>query len=279
MIEWSEGQVRTGDTNLHYFRSGGARPPLVLVHGLTDHSLYFTRVAEVLARDWDVVAYDARGHGRSSRITTTFDEDTRVADLVSVVDALDLDRPALVGHSMGGGTISLALATHPDLSRGAVLEDPAWWQPPEAERPRWEAWRERYFADWRASLAELQQQPRAEALAQRAADEPTWSAVDVGTSLDGRYAVQLDALGHFARSQVPWRPMVARFACPTLVLIGDDDVPGTVVSRADAEEAARLNPLVRWVQVPGAGHHVKYDRFDDYVAAVTGFLGNLAAPT
>ncbi len=275
MIDWSQGEVRSDGATLRYFRSGGDLPPLVMVHGLTDHALYFTRVADVLAERWDVVAYDARGHGASSRITDAFDEATRVADLAEVVDALELDRPALVGHSMGGGTIALALATHPDISRGAVLEDPNWWEPPTAKLVRRLEQRKAYFVDWRASLAELQHQPRADALAQRVAEEPHWSPIDVSTSLDGRLAVQLGALDRFAQDHRPWRPLVPEFTCPTLLIIGADNNPGAVVSRADAEESSRLNPLVQWVQIPGAGHHIKYDRFDAYLGVVIPFLDSL----
>jgi N-formylmaleamate deformylase len=274
MEHWTQGEVATDGATLRYFRSGGDRPALVMVHGLTDQALYFTRVAEALAEDWDVVAYDARGHGRSSRITDTFDEPTRVADLVGVVDALGLDRPALVGHSMGGGTITLALATHPDLARGAVLEDPAWWEPPPAKLDRWLDARRAHFAEWHATLADLQRRTHEDALARRLAEYPNWSPVDVRTSLDGRFAVQPAALDHFCEDHRPWRPLVARFTCPTLVVIGDDD-PSTVVSRADAEAAAASNPLVQWTRVAGAGHHIRYDRFDEYLAATTTFLATL----
>ena len=275
MIDWSQGEVESDGATLRYFRSGGDLPPLVMVHGLTDCAQYFTRVADALAEHWDVVAYDARGHGASSRITDAFDEATRVADLIAVVATLELDRPALVGHSMGGGTITLALATHPGISRGAVLEDPNWWEPPDAKLERRLEQRKAYFVDWRVSLAELQHQSHDVALAQRATDEPTWSPIDVSTSLDGRLAVQLDALDRFAEDHGPWRPLVPRFTCPTLLLIGEDDNPGTVVSRADAEEASRLNPLLQWVQIPGAGHHIRYDRFDAYLGAVVPFLDSV----
>ena len=97
---------------------GGDLPPLVLVHGFTDHALYFTRVAEALAGSWDVVAYDARGHGASDRVTGRFGDATRVADLVAVVRELGLDRPALLGHSMGGATVGQAIAQYPRVEPG-----------------------------------------------------------------------------------------------------------------------------------------------------------------
>ncbi len=273
MIEWTQGHVETDGASLRYFRSGGPLPPLVLVHGLTDQALYFTRVAEPLARDWDVVAYDARGHGQSSRIAEVFDEATRVADLVAVITRLELDRPALIGHSMGGGTITVALADHPGLSRGAVLEDPNWWEPPPDQLERWLAGRREYFVDWQASLAELQRLPREAALELRRREEPGWTPVDLGTSLDGRLAVQPEALVHFGAEHRPWRPLIPQITCPTLVVIGDQ--PSAIVPRANVEEAAGLNPLVQWVEVAGAGHHIKYDCYAAFMAATETLLADL----
>jgi pimeloyl-ACP methyl ester carboxylesterase len=81
MRAWHQGVIETDRARLRYFRSGGELPSVVLVHGFTDSALYFTRVAEALATDYDVVAYDARGHGISTRLSESggvFDDDIRV---------------------------------------------------------------------------------------------------------------------------------------------------------------------------------------------------------
>jgi pimeloyl-ACP methyl ester carboxylesterase len=69
--------------------------------------------------------YDARGHGYSDKPDGPYDLATHVADLVGLIRALGLEKPVLMGHSMGGGTVALAAATHPDLARAVILEDPA----------------------------------------------------------------------------------------------------------------------------------------------------------
>ncbi len=280
MKDWQQGQVHSGGSDgsdsasLRYFRSGGDRPPLVLVHGFTDHTLYYTRVADALAADWDVIAYDARGHGASSRVKNRFDDETRVADLVAVITDLGLDRPALMGHSMGGATVAQAIAQNPRLSRAAVLEDPAWSERTDEEIAAQRELRAKYFGDWRLWVADMQNMPREQALAQRTADEPTWSPVDVEVSLDGRLQFQLDLFDHFPSDRSPWRPLVPRFGCPTLLMLGGEPSRGAIVSQADAEEAVRLNPLVAWARIPGAGHHVKYDRYDEFIDEVSTFLAS-----
>jgi pimeloyl-ACP methyl ester carboxylesterase len=121
---WAEGDVRVGDrATLHYYRRGSG-PPVVLAHGVLDDGRCWTRVAEVLERDYDVIAYDARYHGKSD---APADNQWRGPDdLADLVAALALDRPLAVGHSMGAATIATVLATRPEALRAAVLADPPW---------------------------------------------------------------------------------------------------------------------------------------------------------
>ena len=167
MKSWPQGHCSSDDVSLRYFRSGGSNPPLVFVHGFTDSSVYFTRAAAALAAKWDVVAYDARGHGQSDR-TEIFDDATRVADLVAVVQQLALNRPAMIGHSMGAATIAQAIARHSGLSRAVVLEDPSWSEPTDEEIALRREMRGRYLGEWRAWVADLQRKSHQQALAQRA---------------------------------------------------------------------------------------------------------------
>lgn len=85
--------------------------PVVLVHGLTSNIDDWGPVAErLVARGLDVVGVDLRGHGRSTLGTDRFTPLRLGHDLAAVLDALDLRRAVLAGHSMGGMTL-LALAT------------------------------------------------------------------------------------------------------------------------------------------------------------------------
>ncbi len=275
MQDWAEGRVISDGHSLRYLRSGGDLPPLVLVHGFTDHALYFTRVGDRLADRWDVIAYDARGHGQSDRSRNAFDDATRVRDLLSVVNELSLDRPALLGHSMGAATIAQAIAENHGLSRGAVLEDPAWWEPTDEELAVGHEARTLRLATWRNWVAAIHSGSREDALAQRRIDEPTWSELDRDVNLEGRRTFQLDLFDHFPLPRAPWRSIVSRISCPTLLMIGQDISRGRIISRETAEEAQALNHLVEHVEIPGAGHHLKYDAFDVFMVAVDKFLDRL----
>ena len=79
----------------------GAGPSLVLIHGLTDTRRVWDPLLAPLAASFDVVSVDLRGHGESPA-TAPFDAITMASDVAEVVGALGLERPLVVGHSLGG---------------------------------------------------------------------------------------------------------------------------------------------------------------------------------
>jgi len=122
---WEEGDVDVDGLRLHYTRTGGDGPPLVVAHGVFDDGPCRTPLVRTLEGDYDVVAFDARGHGRSDAPEAGYGVADRVADLAGLIDRLDLVDPVLFGHSMGGDTVLATAATHPDLPRAVAAVDPA----------------------------------------------------------------------------------------------------------------------------------------------------------
>ncbi|MCO6452646.1 MAG: alpha/beta fold hydrolase [Caldilineales bacterium] len=115
---------------LHYHRTGGhdgnAKPPLVIVTGVTDIGIGYARVARVLESDYDVILYDARGHGYSEKLETGYTFEEHAADLVDLIATLGLKHPRVIAHSGGAAAAMIAAADHPDLMAGLVLYDPCW---------------------------------------------------------------------------------------------------------------------------------------------------------
>src|SRR5919202_1215582 len=101
MSEWSEGDLPIGGIAIHYYRMGQrGKPPVVLLHVFSDAGLAWLRLAQDLKADYDLVMLDAVGHGRSGGPEHGF-RARAVSDVLAAIEALDLDRPVLVGHSMG----------------------------------------------------------------------------------------------------------------------------------------------------------------------------------
>ena len=65
MTGWQSGFIPTNGIHVHYTRTGGDKPLVVLAHGFSDDGLCWTPVAQLLEADYDVTMVDARYHGRS----------------------------------------------------------------------------------------------------------------------------------------------------------------------------------------------------------------------
>ena len=90
----------------------GSGPALVLVHGITDSHRAWDPLVPELATDHQVIAVDLRGHGASARVPP-YEPITLANDVQVVVDAIGVDAPMLVGHSLGGVVVSAYAAFHP----------------------------------------------------------------------------------------------------------------------------------------------------------------------
>lgn len=89
---------------------GGNETPVVLVHGITESAVSWDPVIDRLTPDRRVVAVDLRGHGRSAT-ASDYGFEALADDVDSVIEHLGLDRPHLVGHSLGGVAVSVVGAT------------------------------------------------------------------------------------------------------------------------------------------------------------------------
>ncbi len=113
--------VTTTDGARIAYDDRGAGRPLVLVHGITEARGTWDPVTDLLAEQWRVVRVDLRGHGASAR-QAPYDLATMAADVATVVEALGLERPLVVGHSLGGVVVT-AYAAAGSPTRGAVNVD------------------------------------------------------------------------------------------------------------------------------------------------------------
>lgn len=121
----------------------GEGVPVVLLHGLTATRRYVVMGSKALERSGHrVIAYDARGHGRSSPAPTpeayTYDDLGR--DLEAVLDAQGLERAVLAGASMGAHTLLWLALGAPDRVAGAVVITPAYDPVSHDREGRFEYW-------------------------------------------------------------------------------------------------------------------------------------------
>ncbi|MCM6772158.1 alpha/beta hydrolase [Nocardia sp. CDC159] len=198
-------------------------PTLILLHGVvTTAMLNWFPALEELARHYRVVLYDQRWHGHGIR-SQRFVLDDLADDTIAVADLLGLERPVLVGYSMGGIVAQLAAHRHPDRVGGLVLC---------ATTHRFqEKWRERAFhrtmAVFATTAAELVTRKVAQA-ALRLPDMPRvswepgrldrWALGELRTANGWAMAQAIAAIGRFDSG--PW---LAELKLPVSVLITTHD--------------------------------------------------------
>src|SRR5690242_15924717 len=119
---WTEGDITANNIRQHYYRTGGEKPVLLLLHGFNEYGLTWLRVARELEQDYDIIMVDARGHGRSDGIAGGFSNALLVEDAAGFIRALNLGRPRVIGLSQGGSTVLRLAATYPELVHSFIFE-------------------------------------------------------------------------------------------------------------------------------------------------------------
>jgi pimeloyl-ACP methyl ester carboxylesterase len=255
-MDWVEGDVTIdGGVRLHYYRTGTG-PPVVLAHGATDNGRCWDRFANVLAGSYELIAYDARYHGKSD--APAGGAITGGEDLLALVDALGVERPALIGHSMGARTVAQAAAMRPAALRCAVLEDPPWWvEPPSGPR---------------RGLENLDEMTVEQVAAAGRAENPSWDEDEFAAWAESKKQFRptpgwMSGVRDLATG---WQQTVAAITAPTLLVCGEVG-RGAIVSAEAAEEARAACPALEVVSL-AAGHNVRREAFDGFCTAVGDFL-------
>lgn len=122
----TSGRVVSADTLIHYRRFGrpGTPTPLLIAHGLSYFSYDWIGIAQELAQEREVVAFDLRGFGDSSwSPSRAYGLRDMSDDIVALLDHLQWPEAALAGHSMGGRVCLVTAAWHPERVRALACLD------------------------------------------------------------------------------------------------------------------------------------------------------------
>ena len=115
--------VKVRNLRFHYRVVGDpSNPPVVVLHGIMGHAREWDVLVGVLAATHRVFAVDQRGHGESDWVEE-YTASVMADDLLALVEALDLRRPSVIGHSMGAMAAMLAAARRPEMVGRLVVID------------------------------------------------------------------------------------------------------------------------------------------------------------
>ncbi len=272
MSTWLDRNIRANETSLHYYRTGGNKPPIVLLHGFTDSACCWHRIARALEQEYDVIMVDARYHGLSEGPATGFSTQLRVNDTVAFIQALHLEQPFLLGHSMGAATAAVVAAQHPDLVRAIVLEDPPWSANISPDKDGENQLQESSTHPWYKWLTGLKAQTREERIQTARAENPTWAEEELEPWADAKEHFNLNAFRYNLPSS-SWREIVPDITCPILLITSDPE-KGAIITPEVAQEASHLWKDGQVIRIAGAGHNIRREQFAHYKDAITTFLRN-----
>jgi pimeloyl-ACP methyl ester carboxylesterase len=268
-----------GDPKLAYYDSGGGtagEPPVVLAHGATFRSEDWENIFPRLATRYRVIAYDARGHGKSGR-AESYAIDALANDLLRVMETVGAAPAIVIGHSMGGSTAIVAAAKRPDAFRALVLEDPV--------IDNWDRdWRADYYANVRAAL-KTRDEPSAFKRAVASIPLPSRGPRGERTVGEVRGFYAADRLAtyygavdpafveQFGHTKPDRHELVAHAvpAVPTLLLAASP-ADGSALKEGEADAIAKRWPDLQVVRFPGVGHRIHGLRPEPFLEALEPFL-------
>jgi N-formylmaleamate deformylase len=265
MTNWIRGVCEANGINIHYLRTGGHKPPLIPLHGLTGSGACWIPLARALEGDYDVIMPDARGHGKSSAPLHGYLYRDHAGDVIGLTEALGLSAPVLLGHSMGGMTAAVVASQVGTAIRGVILADPTFLSPQRQ--------REVHDSDVIEQHRRLLSLDKGEVLAQARLRHPHRSLELAKLMTDARLQTQISAFEILAPPNPDYRELVSAISVPVLLVIGDNGV----VSLETARELQKLNQCLRYERIPDVGHGLPYDQPDCFAAVVRSFLQSVVA--
>jgi N-formylmaleamate deformylase len=255
------GYVEANGLRHHYLSYGGGARTLVVVPGITSPAITWEFVAEALASHARVIALDVRGRGLSDKPASGYTLPDYAADVAGVIAALGLEKPYVLGHSMGARIGAALGALHPDVPGPMIIVDPPLTGPGrEPYATSWESFHTQLHEAYRGTTADEVRRfyPRwpEDELRLRAEWLPTCDERAVRATYEN-----FDREDFFAY----WR----RLAPPLRFVYGAES---PVVTAEGAAEVSAANPAAEIIAISDAGHMIPWENFDDFIAACRDFI-------
>lgn len=239
-------------------------PWVMFAHGIATDMSIWVDVAALLGSRFNILRFDARGHGGSESVGDDYTFALLIDDAVALMDALEISRAHYVGLSLGG-MVGLGLALdHPNRLISLACCDARASAPPEYRT----AWVNRRAAVLAQGMESIVEQSMAR-----------WFAPGFRERHPGR-AAQVEAMirrtspnGYrgcaAALLTLDYSRQLARIATPTLYLVGEHDQGAPPATVRRMQEAT---PAAQYVEIPEAGHLSCIEQPDAVADALANFF-------
>src|SRR5439155_20643445 len=189
-----------------YYEIHGAGRPLILLHGGLGAIEMFGPNLPALAERHRVVAVDLQGHGRTADVDRPISVETMAEDIAALIKKLGLEKPDVMGYSLGGGVALLVAARHPELVRKLVAVSTPFR-------------RNGFYAD----ILGQQQQVNA-AAAEFMKQTPMYELYAAIAPRPEDFPRLLQKMGDAMKADFDFSDEIRRMTTPTMVVAGDADI-------------------------------------------------------
>jgi 3-oxoadipate enol-lactonase len=256
-----------------YYETHGSGTPLVLINGLiADHNAW-RAVLPALAERYRVITLDNRGTGQSDAPAGDYSVEEMAGDVMNLIEHLEIHRPVIVGHSLGGCVAQFIMRNFPEKVRAGVISSSFYKintafahysQVRKAiykqESPR------QLLADsiipWAFGSKHLSRPGAYDAIVNAHLENPHYQT-------EQGYHGQCAAMLNFDS-----RSWLDEIRVRTLVLVGSHDI---VALPEESFEIARQIPSAQIEIIEGAGHNPEAEESGLFIAALTKFVSSLSA--
>jgi pimeloyl-ACP methyl ester carboxylesterase len=248
-VDTGHGYVRNDGARIWYATYGSGSPVLLLHGGLGHSGNWGFQVPALMDAGYRVIVVDTRGHGRSTRDSRPFTYELLATDVLAVLDALRMDRAAVVGWSDGACTALILAMRAPERTSGVFFfgcnMDPTGTKQTNDFGPIAERCFRRHAADYAQLSTTPDQFPEfVQAVQLMMATEPNYQAADL-----------------------------AQIRVPVTIVQSEQD---EFIKLEHAQYLARTIPNASFVLLPGVSHFAPLQRPALFNAAVLAFLSGLS---
>jgi N-formylmaleamate deformylase len=253
--------VSANGVRLHYLEYGRGRAELVILPGITSPAITWEFVAEELARDYHVYTMDIRGRGLSDKPASGYRLTDYAKDTAGFIRALGLDRPAVLGHSMGARIAAAFGALYPDVRAALLVVDPPLSGP---GRPPYPTPLDFYVEGLRRARAGI-------TIKELRSSFPSWTdeqlqiRADWLATCDETAVVETYRGFHEEDFFAYWQKVLP----PVLCMYGGKS---PAVPESATAEIAAANPRAKIVRVPDAGHMIPWDNLSGFLSETRQFV-------
>ena len=265
-MEWKSDYVKYDENKIHYFYRNGNKKPIILLHGGMDNGLCFSPVAEKLSKNYYVIMPDARGHGLTETSEVNFSYDLMAKDIAMVIQELNLDKPQLVGHSMGAAMATLVASQYPELVGRIILEDPGF-RLKEMSKIKKSVYK--FLA--KRILPRLFKGSYEILIKKCRKRSPTWSDEELQPWAESKILFRErnpKIIVGLLEDSRDWKKAIQNISCPILLITSDKGI----TSDKMAQEIVDLSKDCKWIKIEGAGHNIRREQFERYMEEIQDFF-------